>query len=156
MAPDVLAAKESKFVSLQEKKSEEKKEADAKEVAASKEEKARESTQKGKGDKAKAEKATVSKDEPKAEKKREIILERIFIVPLSDAFKKPAMQRSNYAIKFLKKYLTRHMKAQEGNVKISLILNNFIRKRGSGRPVKKIKIKATKDKEGIVIAETVA
>ncbi|MEK6843532.1 MAG: 50S ribosomal protein L31e, partial [Candidatus Micrarchaeota archaeon] len=110
--------------------------------------------QKGKGDKAKAEKAPVSKDEPKVERKREIVLERIYIVSLADTYRKPAMQRANYAIKFLKKYLTRHMKAQEGNVKISLILNNFIRKRGSGRPVKKIKIKATKDKDGIVIAET--
>ncbi|MFH0971309.1 MAG: hypothetical protein V1835_01955 [Candidatus Micrarchaeota archaeon] len=157
---DVASAKEAKFIEVQEKKAEEKKAEDLK-----KEEKAKEAGEtkklEAKKDEKKGEikkespKTDAKKDEEKKEepKKREIILERICTVPFMHLYSKPMMKRGNAAIKFLKNYLSRHMKTDVKKVKISLFLNNAIRKRGSGRPLKKVKIKATKDKEGGVLAE---
>ncbi|MFH1258162.1 MAG: 50S ribosomal protein L31e [Candidatus Micrarchaeota archaeon] len=162
----VEQAKEAKFIQLQEKKAEERKEIDLKKVeekAEAKREEKKADEHKGKQpeDKKAAEKTappakkTEEKKEEKKEepKKREIVLERIYTVPLIAAYSKPLMKRGNAAITLLRRFLERHMKADEKKVKISLILNNIIRKRGSGRPLKKVKIKATKDKEGVVIAE---
>ena len=67
------------------------------------------------------------------------------------AYKKTQMGRADYAIKLLRSYLERHMKSDD--VKISVEVNNTIRARGSGRPLKKIKVKAQKVKDGRVTAE---
>jgi large subunit ribosomal protein L31e len=166
---DEFRAKEAKFVALQEKKSEEAKEKKQEvELAAieSKEKKvegkkgaiAPKAQAKKEGEKAATAKAPEKKEEKKEEKeikKREIILERIYSIPL-DVYAKPQQHRANAAIKVLKKFLARHMKTDIKKVKIALIVNNTIRKRGGGRPMKKVKVKATKDKEGIVLAELAA
>ncbi|MFH1751230.1 MAG: 50S ribosomal protein L31e [Candidatus Micrarchaeota archaeon] len=172
------SAKEAKFVVLQEKKAEEAKEkiAEAKEEKAEikdapakksgeapgeKAEKTAETPAKGAEAKKEASEtkkpAEVKKEEPKEEKKkREIVLERIYTVPMIEAYSKPAMARANNAIKLLRRFLARHMKAEDGKIKIAEKVNNLIRSRGSGRPMKSIKVKATKDKEGIVLAEIAA
>ncbi|MEK6953903.1 MAG: 50S ribosomal protein L31e [Candidatus Micrarchaeota archaeon] len=174
------SAKEAKFVALQEKKAEEAKEvaAIAKEEAAivkeepkqpikstdeKKDLKAASKAKDSKADskpsekKGEAKKEETKKDEDRPEvKKREIILERIYSVPLVEAYAKPQMLRGNRAIKLLRWFLARHMKTDEEKVKIALELNNLIRARGSGRPMKKVKVKATKDKEGIVLGELAA
>ncbi|HLC48382.1 MAG TPA: 50S ribosomal protein L31e [Candidatus Norongarragalinales archaeon] len=173
---DEHSAKEAKFVALQEKKAEEAKV----EVAIAKEEKieakaaehqVKTETHKHEGKKEgaapskagekkaepkKEEKKPAEKEAAKEEKKREIVLERIYTVPFSQIYAKPQQSRGNMAITFLRKFLARHMKGAPEKIKISLILNNTIRKRGSGRPMKKVKIKATKDKEGVVLAEIAA
>lgn len=173
---DEHSAKEAKFVALQEKKAEEAKV----EVAIAKEEKIEakaaehpvkaevhrhEGKKEGaapskegekKAEPKKEEKKPAEKEAAKEEKKREIVLERIYTVPFSQIYAKPQQSRGNMAITFLRKFLARHMKGAPEKIKISLILNNTIRKRGSGRPMKKVKIKATKDKEGVVLAEIAA
>jgi len=182
---DEHSAKEAKFVALQEKKAEEAKvevaiakeekiEAKAAEhqvktethkhegkkegAAPSKEgeKKAEPKKEEKKAEPKKEEKKPAEKEAAKEEKKREIVLERIYTVPFSQIYAKPQQSRGNMAITFLRKFLARHMKGAPEKIKISLILNNTIRKRGSGRPMKKVKIKATKDKEGVVLAEIAA
>ncbi len=180
MAPDVTAAREAKFVELQEKKAEEKKqielekiaekaseaakpsgEGKAKEDAKPAEEKKADGGKVGpkkeeKGKEGGAKREEGKKEEKKEEKKREITLERIYTIPLVSVYSKPLMSRGNAAIKVLRKFLVRHMKGDEKKIKLTISLNNLIRKRGSARPMKKIKVKATKDKEGIVLAEIAA
>lgn len=169
MAEDV-GAKEAKFVALQEKKAEEAKEKKAEvelgKVEAKKTEdkkdsakgKTKESSKEGKDALAKpaGKKEETKKEDKKEEKeikKREITLERIYTVPFIQVYSKPQQLRSNAAILELQRFMARHMKTDISKVKISLIVNNMIRKRGGGRPMKKIKVKATKDKEGIVLVE---
>ncbi len=182
---DQPSAREQKFVETQAKKAEEKKEekaevkleekkAEGKKIEEKpktpgikegekkiekKEEKPGEKMKEEKAPEKKAEKPAEKKEEKKEEKdetKREIVLERIYTVPFMEIYSKPQQFRGNAALVFLKRFLTRHMKAEEGKVRISMSVNNLIRKNSSGRPPKSIKVKVTKDKEGIVLAEIAA
>lgn len=145
-----MSAKQEKFIELQEKKAFEEKEEAVKPAAAPSAEIAKKTD--GKEAK-KPEKKEEKKDAKPPEKKREVVLERIYTVSLKDAYSKPQMKRANVAIRMLKDFLSRHMKADRPNVHVAVALNNLIRARGSGRPLKKVKILATKDKEGVVLAE---
>ncbi|HEV8290006.1 MAG TPA: 50S ribosomal protein L31e [Candidatus Norongarragalinales archaeon] len=90
-------------------------------------------------------------EEKKTEKKREVILERTYIIPLFDAYKKPAKFRTNKAMKMLREFISRHMKAAPVDVKIDEALNSAIIARGATRPPKTIKVSASKEKTGSVI-----
>ncbi|MCX6767353.1 MAG: 50S ribosomal protein L31e [Candidatus Micrarchaeota archaeon] len=84
------------------------------------------------------------------EKKREIVLERVYTVPLVDAYAKPAKKRAGRAVKILREFLSRHMHAQ--NVKIDPKVNEFIESRGATSPAKAVRVNASKDKSGLVWA----
>ncbi|MFA6048504.1 MAG: 50S ribosomal protein L31e [Candidatus Micrarchaeia archaeon] len=96
----------------------------------------------------------VKKEEaPREVKKREITLERVYNVPLVEAYKKTHYKRADFAMNLLREFLSRHMDVPVAKVSISPILNEFIRARGSRHPEKIVKVRATKDKEGTVLAE---
>jgi large subunit ribosomal protein L31e len=59
--------------------------------------------------------------------------------------KKQKWRRSEVAIFVLKRLLKRHLKTDK--IKISQALNNLIWKRGSKRPVTKLRVKASKEGE---------
>ena len=81
-------------------------------------------------------------------------LERIYTVPLRSAFlRAPNYCRTPRAVRALRAFLARHMKASPENVRIGLHLNNHIWSRGIRNPPHKVKLTATKDDEGIVKAE---
>ncbi len=73
--------------------------------------------------------------------------EKVFTVPLREAFDKPRTKRAKIAIKILKEFLKKHMKAE--NVKIGKSINESIWKRGIQKPPRRIRIHALK--EGNVI-----
>jgi len=83
--------------------------------------------------------------------KREIVLERVYTVPLADAYAKPAKKRAGRAVKLLREFLSRHMKSQ--NVKIDPGVNEFIEERGAASPSKAVRVNASKDKAGMVWAK---
>ncbi len=93
----------------------------------------------------------------KAEPK--VILEREYTVPLRRGWLKVAQhKRANRAIKELKKFLARHMKIYDRDlrkIKIEQILNNEIRFRGMRKPPAKIKVKAKKYDNDIVRVELI-
>ena len=91
------------------------------------------------------------KEEEKPVEKREIVLERVYTIPLEDAYAKPAKKRAARAVKLLRQFLSRHMKSQ--NVKISPEVNEFIEERGATSPMKKVRVNASKDKAGMVLAK---
>src|SRR3989344_1532691 len=71
--------------------------------------------------------------------------ERIYTIPLRREFlKAPSYKRSSKAISSIRRFLIRHMKAEE--VKIGKYLNLEIFKHGRKNPPGKIKVKAVKDK----------
>lgn len=92
-----------------------------------------------------------AKAEEKPEEKREIVMERVYTIPLDEAYSKPAKKRAGRAIKILRAFLSRHMKSD--NVKISPEVNEFVEERGATSPAKKIRVNASKDKAGMVLAK---
>lgn len=102
---------------------------------------------------AKAE-ATPKKEEKKAEeKKRELLFERVFNVPLAKAYNTPKQWRPNTAIRLLREFCARHAKADAKSVRIATPVNEFVRRFGQGSVPKHVKIKLSKDKAGLAVAE---
>ncbi|MFH0713350.1 MAG: 50S ribosomal protein L31e [Candidatus Micrarchaeota archaeon] len=86
----------------------------------------------------------------KEDKKAELVLKRIVIIPLADAYAKPAKKRAAKAIKMMREYGARHSKSPIASVKIDSKLASFVNARGSKKPPKKLKVLLTKDKQGNV------
>lgn len=102
--------------------------------------------------KAEEKKEKKEEKEPEEEvKKREIVLERVFVVPLGKAFSKPLMKRGPTAVRLLREFICRHLKAAPEKVRLEPSLVNKVCSRGSPQPLKKVKVLATKDKEGVVV-----
>lgn len=76
-------------------------------------------------------------------------MERIYTIPLREVFDVPKPRRANSAVRVVKEFLARHMKAKE--VKIDGPLNEALWKNSREKPPRRIKVKAVKE-EG---AETV-
>ncbi|MFX1365085.1 MAG: 50S ribosomal protein L31e [Promethearchaeota archaeon] len=81
--------------------------------------------------------------------KEEIIDERIYIIPLAKARKGPRNKRAKKAIKYLKEYMTRHFKPE--SLIITQEVNEHIWSRGIQKPPRKIKVRATKNIDGLVV-----
>ena len=73
--------------------------------------------------------------------------ERIYTVPLSEAYSAVRGKRARKAVKVLKMFASRHMKVDIDNVKISAGVNSLIWSHGIQKPPRKIKVKMVKDKE---------
>jgi len=88
------------------------------------------------------------------EKEEKIILEREYNIPLrKEWLKVPRYRRAKKAIKAIREFLARHMRADFEKIKVGRWLNEEMWKHGIKRPPHHIKIKATKDDEGIVKVE---
>ncbi len=81
--------------------------------------------------------------------KEEIIDERIYIVPLAKARRGPRNKRSKKAVRYLKEYLTRHFKPEA--LIISQEVNEKIWSRGIQKPPRKLKVRCTKNIDGLVV-----
>ncbi len=108
---------------------------------------------KAQGSQPQAAEGAKKEEAPKEAKKREIVLERVYNVPLVEAYKKPHYKRADFATDLLRSFLAKHFKAELSKVKLSPALSASVRVRGSQRPLKLVKVRATKDKEGKVLAE---
>jgi len=91
------------------------------------------------------------------EKEPKIVLEREYIIPLRKEFLKvPRYKRANRAVKTIKKFLVKHMKVYDRDlkkIKIDKWLNEEIWFRGIKKPPTRIKIKAKKFDNDIVRVE---
>ncbi|MCJ7649521.1 MAG: 60S ribosomal protein L31 [Candidatus Lokiarchaeota archaeon] len=88
-------------------------------------------------------------EEEEEEIKEEIIDERIYTVPLAKARKGPRTKRANKAVRFLREFMEQHFKPE--SLVISQEVNEAIWARGIQKPPRKIKIRATKNIEGLVV-----
>ena len=141
-----MNAQESEVVLKKETVDEEKIE-ETTEVAVEKEE-AKEVTEEvvKEKEKVKEEKTTLKKKE----EKEDIVEERIYTVPLSKAWISPRTRHSPRAIRILKSFVIKHMKIDDDFIKITNEVNEKIWDRGIQKPPRKIKVRVTKDSEGIV------
>lgn len=88
----------------------------------------------------------------KKEKPSEVVLERVYNVPLrKEWLKTPKYKRAKKAGKALKQFISKHMKSE--NVKIGKFANLDIWKHGIKNPPHHIKVKAVKYKDGSIFAE---
>jgi large subunit ribosomal protein L31e len=93
------------------------------------------------------------KKEIKKEKLEKAGVEQVFTIPLSKAKSVPRWKRSNKAIKVIKAYLARHLKAEESKIHIDASINEKIWSRGSQKPPLRIRVRAMKFEDGVVEAE---
>jgi len=90
---------------------------------------------------------------PKPEKKKEeedIVEERVYTVPFGRVWLVPRNRRSPKAMRILRGFIQRHMKIADDSLVISNEVNEKIWSRGIKKPPRRIRIRAAKDKEGIV------
>ncbi|MEM2110127.1 MAG: 50S ribosomal protein L31e [Candidatus Odinarchaeota archaeon] len=78
----------------------------------------------------------------------EITEERVYTVSLRDVKKARRDRRSNKAVKILREFITKHMKTE--SVLINPEVNEKIWMKGIEKPPHKIRVKALKDREGVV------
>jgi large subunit ribosomal protein L31e len=76
--------------------------------------------------------------------------EKIFTIPLREAFVKGRSHRAQDASRLVREFLTKHMKSE--NVKIGNSINDNVWKRGMQKPPRKLRVHAVKE-EDIVYAE---
>ncbi|MFX1338194.1 MAG: 50S ribosomal protein L31e [Promethearchaeota archaeon] len=81
--------------------------------------------------------------------KEEIIDERIYIVPLTKARRGPRNKWAKKSIRFLREYMERHFKPE--SLIISQEVNEKIWERGIQKPPRKLKVRATKNIDGLVV-----
>lgn len=101
--------------------------------------------------------AVVEKE--KKEVEEEIVEENIYTIPLGRAWISPRKKRAPRATRLLKSFIQRHMKIkteaeEEGEETERLVVSNEVNEkiwsRGIQKPPRKIRVRAVKDKEGII------
>jgi len=72
-------------------------------------------------------------------------LERIYTVPLGEAFEVPRKKRVPKAVKLLKEFIARHMKAEDERIVISEALNKQLWGRSIQKPPRRVKVRLIKE-----------
>ena len=75
-------------------------------------------------------------------------LTRVYVVPLGVAFEAPPYRRAKVAIRIIKDFTKRHMKATE--VSIGEDVNELIWARGIRHPPRRIRLEMERDEDGLV------
>lgn len=78
----------------------------------------------------------------------ETVVERIYVIPLRDAYEASRTRRAKKAISLIKKFAQRHMKGEE--VRISNGVNELVWSHGAEKPPRRIRVLIRKDSDGII------
>ena len=112
-----------------------------------------------KAETAPAEEKEAAKPRKKKEEAEEVVEERTYTIPLGKALIMPPRRRAPRAMRMIRAFIVKHMKVptraeeeDEEAPKLTLTneLNERIWGRGIEKPPRKIRVRATKDKEGNV------
>ncbi|MEA1908818.1 MAG: 50S ribosomal protein L31e [Euryarchaeota archaeon] len=79
--------------------------------------------------------------------------EQVYTIPLRSVKRTARWKRSKRAIKDVRAYLVRHMKADVENVKLDRTINEAIWRRGAQKPPRRIRVRAIRFEDGAVEAE---
>jgi len=131
---------EERFTAPEQKKAEEKP------IEAQKEQEKARAEHKPEAEVAEKESGRAAEKKKAGEKEEKPVLERVYTFNLREAYKKPYYKRANYAVRLLRKLVTRHLKSED--VKIDPALAEFVR--ASGQPKPRVKVKAAKFGDGAV------
>jgi len=105
-----------------------------------------------------AEEERAVEKEKKREIEEEIVEEKFYTIPLRRAWVPPRKKRAPRAMRLVKSFVRRHMKlqteAEEGEEAERLVISNEVNekiwRRGIEKPPRRIRVRAVKDREGIV------
>lgn len=78
-------------------------------------------------------------------------VEREYSIPLGITWGSPPKKRAPRAIREIRRFIARHMKAPIENVKLSTKLNEFIWKDGIRLNVRRVRVKALKEEEMVKV-----
>ncbi len=84
------------------------------------------------------------------EEAEEAVEERIYTIPFGRAWITSRKNRAPRAVRILKGFVEKHMKINADAVNITTEVNEKLWSRGIEKPPRKIRVRAAKDKEGIV------
>ncbi len=70
----------------------------------------------------------------------EVKTQRLYTIPLTDAWKSPYKRRAKKAVSLIQKFVERHMKADPKNVRVGTRLNDAVWARGIKYPPRKVKV----------------
>ena len=79
------------------------------------------------------------------------MISRVYTVPLKKAWRRKKSRRAEAAMKFLRKFIARHMKTKEENVKIDNKVNEAVWAKSINNPPRRIRVKAEKYDDGTVV-----
>lgn len=74
-------------------------------------------------------------------------MERVYTVPLTEAYEHTRSRRARRSIKELRKFLVRHLKMHTNQIKLSRKVNALLWSGGMKKPPRKIKIKVVKEEK---------
>ncbi|MEM4254708.1 MAG: hypothetical protein QXR53_00060 [Candidatus Norongarragalinales archaeon] len=93
----------------------------------------------------------------KEEKKREVVVERLYTIPLKRFLHDRArMKRYKRHGPTVRAFAAKHFKTGEKNVKIENKVSIALSKAGRNKMLSSLKVKISKDKEGLVLVELAA
>lgn len=75
-------------------------------------------------------------------------LTRVYVVPLGIAFEAPPYRRAKVAVRIIKEFAKRHMKATEVSIKEDV--NKAVWVRGIRHPPRRIRLEMERDEDGLV------
>jgi len=75
-------------------------------------------------------------------------LTRTYVVPLGIAFEAPPYRRAKIAIRIIKEFTKRHMKATEVSIKEDV--NKAVWARGIRHPPRRVRLEMERDEDGLV------
>lgn len=77
------------------------------------------------------------------------ILSRIYTINLGKAWLTPRYRRTDRVVNMIREFAEKHMKTNE--VKLDQELNRHVWKKGKANPPRRLRVRMTKDEDGIVI-----
>lgn len=81
----------------------------------------------------------------------EIVVERLYTIPLGKAYDAVRKKRAKRAVNLVKTFIIRHMKVEdEADLTIDTALNEYLWTRGIEKPPRRVRVRATKDRDGLV------
>jgi large subunit ribosomal protein L31e len=86
----------------------------------------------------------------KEEEEEEIVEERVYTIPLGRAWISPRKKHSPRAVRMIRSFVVKHMKTESDSVKITNEVNEKMWSRGIEKPPRKVRVRITKNAEGIV------
>jgi large subunit ribosomal protein L31e len=81
----------------------------------------------------------------------EIVVERLYTIPLGKAYNAVRKKRTKRAVNLVRAFIKRHMKLEEEEeLTLDPLLNEFLWTRGIEKPPRRVRVRATKDRDGFV------
>ena len=80
----------------------------------------------------------------------EIVVERLYTIPLGKAYEAIRKKRAKRAVTMVKTFIRRHMKVEAEDLAIDPALNEYLWTRGIEKPPRRVRVRATKDRDGFV------